>query len=195
MLRICNNKTTVINGDNTLNGFFNRIFSKRVTHFIYKVVILYIRLYQKTKYASSSWYAIRRKPSISKSWSNRIELPSGKVRKTDTTILDTAYREFLEETSLPVDIQNLKPFTVRYHQDGKGGLQFLTEIPPLSYERTDEFGRGYIAPLSGTDNGRTTMLICEPLEVFMDRDLSLLQYSKNPWAVDDYIKLTLLLNI
>jgi len=123
----------------------------------------------------------------------RVELPSGKVEDRDNSILDTATREFFEETGLEITKENLQPFMVRYQQDGRGGLQFVTEIAMQSLEvlETDRFGRVYFAPIDGTDNGRTVRLISEPLDVFIDQHSTLLQDSRHPWAIDMGVRETL----
>lgn len=121
----------------------------------------------------------------------RVELPAGKVETgVDETIIDTAIREFAEETGGVVSLTNLKPLAVSYHRDGRGGLQFYAEIPEPRVEYRDELGRGYLTPPKGTDNGGVRRLITEPLNVFLDPDQSLLRYSRNPWALEPSVRLT-----
>jgi 8-oxo-dGTP pyrophosphatase MutT (NUDIX family) len=132
--------------------------------------------------------------TIDDSVSRRVELPAGKVNHiVDETIYNTAVREFIEETGLSISEEDLKPFMARYYRDGKGGLQFIASIPELQAQRIDKLGRKYIKPIEGTDKGRTVMLISEPIEVFANESISLLRNSKNLWAVDDEVRLTLLL--
>jgi len=124
----------------------------------------------------------------------RIELPAGKVEKDiDSDIFDTATREFIEETGLPIDREALSPFMPRYHQGNNGGLQFSTRIDGLEFQECDDLGRYYRHPNEETDKGRTVMLISEPLNVFSNPDISLLKNSKHLWAVDNKVRLGVLL--
>jgi 8-oxo-dGTP pyrophosphatase MutT (NUDIX family) len=126
----------------------------------------------------------------------RVELPAGKVMDgVDKTIFDTASREFIEETGGIITLPKLRPFAVSYHKDGRGGLQFYTEIPELRVEGYDKLGRGYLAPPKGTDKGKIINLITEPLGVFLDQEKTLLRHSQNQWAVDEVVRLTLGMHI
>lgn len=131
----------------------------------------------------------------------RVELPAGKRESSDEDIFHTGQRELFEETGLKIEKELLKPFHVRHHEEGKGGLQFITQVPMFNYSPfdsppQDELGRSYFLPEVGTDNGKTKMLITEPIEVFINSKLSLLsKYSRNQWAVDYWVKETLRLYI
>ena len=129
---------------------------------------------------------------LAKGEERRVELPAGKVNKNlDLTIFDTAKREFHEETGGMIETDILLPLSVVPHTDKKGGLQFFTEISEPLIAHRDDFGRGYITPLEGTDKGRVLQLITEPLDVFLNPERTLLRYSRNQWAVDINTRLTL----
>jgi 8-oxo-dGTP pyrophosphatase MutT (NUDIX family) len=114
--------------------------------------------------------------------SRRVEVPSGAVDETkDTSALDIARRELFEETGLKTD--QIWPIVYSTRREGAMGVQFLALLKGFNGNFVDPDGRVYRKPFEGALEGETTGLILEPIEMFFDRQRSLLfQYTEHPWA-------------
>lgn len=117
---------------------------------------------------------------------DRWDLPAGGRDERDISPLDTARREFFEETGLVLDTALVEPFGYAYRDRGNGkktgGIQYLTfqKIPIPLGSSADDSGRIFFPPFEGADTSEVDFIVLEPLEIFMSRG-SLLN-SPNTWA-------------